>query len=914
MLVNFRYFITSPFLLLLFFGFFSCNPDKEVSLYVSGEDNVRLSYGVESLKQELISQNYKITCVDNILEADLVLGLLQDEEIRKFAEYLDFNLPDTLLPEGFIIKGNGKSVLLAGNDGNGVIYACMELREQLRHKGYFEILQEKVEHPDMLMRGTCIGLQKTEYLPGRRVYEYPYTPELFPWFYDKDFWIDYLDMLARQRFNSLYLWNGHPFASLVKLDDYPYALEVDEETFIKNQEIFEFITKEANKRGIWIIQMFYNIIVSQSFAEYHNIETQNRSRAISPLISDYTRKSIAAFIEKYPNVGLMVTLGEALTGIENEIAWFTETILPGVKDGLAALGIDEEPPVVLRGHDTDAGRVISEARKIYENLYTIHKYNGESLTTYAPQDLWADIHQDLSSIGSVHISNVHILANLEPFRYASPDFIQKSVFAMQDIQGANGLHLYPQAAYWDWPYSSDKVEPRLLQIDRDIMWYKAWGRYAWKKNRERKEEQHYWGRTLAREYGLRNKDGKNVLMALEESGEIAPKLLRTFGISDGNRQTLLLGMFMSQLVNPYKYRVYPSFITSSGPDKEILIDWAEKEWMGLAHRGETPPQIIMEVEQHAKHAVKAIEKVRPPKGEYKEEFERLKNDIYCYRDFSLSFVEKVKAAIYVLRYKYSDDLVDLEQAIPHLKKSLSYYENLTKRTSETYLYANSMQTDLRRIPITGKDGANKHWEDLLPYYTEEYNNFVRNVASLKKKGELYRENSLDVVWRPATGVTIKGNFEKVELKVGERLFSDRVNKLTKICSELEGLSTLRLNAESLITNGSEIEFTTSDSVKLLVGHFNGHSYTILDPPTLETNALANIRGQADIQIANALSIDDMWPVNVYTYDFEPGSHKFKMEKGLVLLLGFVEGNQEIIPRDAGIVEEGEERVVDWLFY
>jgi len=55
------------------------------------------------------------------------------------------------------------------------------------------------------------------------VYEYPYTPETFPWFYDKALWIKYLDMLTENRINSLYLWSGHPFASLVKLKDYPYA-------------------------------------------------------------------------------------------------------------------------------------------------------------------------------------------------------------------------------------------------------------------------------------------------------------------------------------------------------------------------------------------------------------------------------------------------------------------------------------------------------------------------------------------------------------------------------------------------------------------------------------------------------------------------------------------------------------------
>ena len=80
------------------------------------------------------------------------------------------------------------------------------------------------------------------------------------------------------------------------------------------------------------------------------------------------------------------------------------------------------------------------ALPIYKNLYTMHKYNGESLTTYEPRGPWSKIHTDLSSLGSIHISNVHILANLEPFRWGSPDFVQKAVQAMHNVHGANALH------------------------------------------------------------------------------------------------------------------------------------------------------------------------------------------------------------------------------------------------------------------------------------------------------------------------------------------------------------------------------------------------------------------------------------------------------------------------------------------
>jgi hypothetical protein len=686
---------------------------------------------------------------------------------------------------------------------------------------------------------------------------------------------------------------------------------VNDETFRMNEEMYSFITSEADKRGIWVIQMFYNIIVSKPFAEHYGIKTQNRSRPIVPMISDYTRKSIAAFIEKYPNVGLLVCLGEAMNTIEDDIEWFTQTIIPGVQDGLETLGITDEPPIILRGHDTDAKRVMETAMPIYKNLYTMHKYNGESLTTYEPRGSWAELHQELSKLGSVHISNVHILANLEPFRYGSPEFIQKAVIAMHDIQGANGLHLYPQSSYWDWPYTADNINPRLLQIDRDWIWYKAWGRYAWNCRRNRTDEIAYWVDQLSNYYGC-SENADQILKAYDEMGEIAPKLLRRFGITDGNRQTLLLGMFMSQLVNPYKWRVYSNFYTSNGPEGEILLEYAEKEWKQVPHIGETPPQIIDEVMNHGRLAVEAIEKATPFVQANQNEFSRLKNDVYCYNAFANFFAEKVKAAISVLRFKYSDDTRDLEMALPHLEKSVEYYEKLTNLTQNAYLYANSMQTKQRRIPIDGTYGKFKTWTELLPKYEEELQKFRNNVERLKitgKKTSFQNRHPLN----PVDVKILSNGFRSYKLEKNQKVYIDEDYHISNITDELKNLQALKLSFGKQRNEGTKLVFKNDIPVKLVVGYFNGQSYKILQPPALETDASANNRGQAEIRIANAIEISGLYPVNIYTYYYEPGTHTFELEKGIVLLLGFMDGNQEIGTYDAGI-GVGEEKSIDWLFY
>jgi len=717
------------------------------------------------------------------------------------------------------------------------------------------------------------------------------------------------------RMNSLYLWNGHPFASLVKLKDYPFAVEVDDATFKKNEEIYSFLTKEADKRGIFVIQMFYNIIVSKPFAEHYGISTQDRNRPITPLISDYTRKSIAAFVEKYPNIGFLITLGEAMDTYEDDVKWFTETIIPGVKDGLKALGRTDEPPIILRAHDTDAKMDIAAAKPLYKNLYTMNKYTGESLTTYEPGGPWSQTDRDLSKLGTVHISNIHILANLEPWRYSSPSFIKKTVNAMHTAKGANGLHLYPQASFWDYPYTADKLADgsRLKQIDRDWMWYKTWARYAWNCHRDRNTEISYWNQQLDDYYGITDADARKIQTAYDESGEIAPKLLRRFGITEGNRQTLLLGMFMSQLVNPYKYKIYPGFYESCGPQGEKLIEYVEKEWKHQPHEGELPLDIIAQVIAHGDKAISAIDSVEGKTTKNSSEFERLRNDMHCYREFAYFFNNKVKAAKLVLDYQWGKDIKNLDAAVPYLEKSLEHFSKLVELTKNSYWYANSMQTSQRRIPIGGDDGKNKTWEELLVHYKKELTNFQNNLILLKSKQNSQTQKPAQLVSLSNADVKLlTPNVKLVKLASSVSLYVDMESDIQELAPELSGLNAWVLNGAEQANNGTTVEFESAIPVKLLVGFFRDDQRKYAKAPTLETDAAANLYGQADPVLLNALKVDDLPAINVHVYSFKAGKNKLLLPKGYCLILGFT--NNELAPRNAELAGTGNEETMDWMFY
>jgi hypothetical protein len=227
-------FLTSVLLLLRITAFSNPVSPKIVVLHANTSTNIRINFGVEKLANTLLAQGYKVVLNPITLTANIFLECFIGENteaviIKQIKKQLPVSINQK--KEGFIIVSNAVNLVIAGADASGVLYGCMELSKLIQQQKKIPLNIGISDAPEMVLRGTCIGLQKSTYLPGRDVYEYPLTPETFPWFYNKQLWIKVLDSMVENRFNSLYLWNGHPFASLVRLKDYPYAVEVDSATF-----------------------------------------------------------------------------------------------------------------------------------------------------------------------------------------------------------------------------------------------------------------------------------------------------------------------------------------------------------------------------------------------------------------------------------------------------------------------------------------------------------------------------------------------------------------------------------------------------------------------------------------------------------------------------------------------------------
>jgi hypothetical protein len=273
---------------------------------------------------------------------------------------------------------------------------------------------------------------------------------------------------------------------------------------------------------------------------------------------------------------------------------------------------------------------------------------------------------------------------------------------------------------------------------------------------------------------------------------------------------------------------------------------------------------------------------------------------------------KARAAIQVLKFKYSNNVADLEQAVPLLEKSVKYFSDLAARTDTTYLYANSMQTQQRKIPVNGKNATMKTWVELLPIYQRELDNFKKHIEVLKKQGAGHGIASMKPL-KPAPVQILTENIKTYTVQKNAQVWPDVTVVINDLPALLTGLQGVQYSQSRQMVEGTSLTFTTTKPVKFLVGYFAEKNSAYLPEPTLEIDASADDFKQAETKVANAIAIEGFPAINIHTFTFQAGTHTLTLGKGSCLLLGFISDNDPLPTVDAGLGVSENAGALDWLF-
>ena len=616
--------------------------------------------------------------------------------------------------EGFEIASGASETTVTGFDEAGALYGCQELASRIRRENGLPKDLHPADSPKMTLRGVPL------FLMTAGSYDFPITERQFPWFYDKALWTKTLDFLFEHRFNYISFWNGHPFPYFLKLARYPEVKELSDAELGQNIELMGWLSREAEKRNIWLLFHFYNIHLPRSFAEAHGIPRNRFFNGYTvsepnPLVSDYTRYCVREFISKYPSVGLYFPLAEALQ--KDKSYWMNEVLLAGVKD------TGKSPPVILRQHDIGGVDVLEKALAVYDNLYTEMKHNDELYTV--PQPLPGNA--DWIKRSRRHIINVHLMGNLKPFRWAPPSFIRETALAQQ-MMGARGLQVYPLWV-WNWPVSADRE--RLLQIDRDWLWYAAWGRYGWDADRASEQEDAHWRNEIALRYGA--KAAPHVLDAYESAGRVMTWVPRLFWFRGWNHWFASNGLTLDQVLksNPYPFDNVPKTISVS--EYARLEADGESPAAGMI----TPVEVTRDMVTNAQEAAEACRRAGSLVELNREELERLVADVEATRFIARFYQSKVEAAIRFVAYQKTPESAKAKQVLESLEESVSIYRELARTTENAYPIANDIRNDMPFpfYPPTGIAPLESHgiphlphWRDFLVVFEAELDTYRKLIG------------------------------------------------------------------------------------------------------------------------------------------------------------------------------------------
>ena len=182
--------------------FIACSGHKDRVTLSTQIESPGIAFAMEELKAALSEKGKDVEVTDNAY-ADIVFS--QDTE--------DANLK----PEGFRIEESSGSWHVIGADMAGAMYGGLELAEQISLYGW-EGVKATAQNPYMERRGTKFNIPLDVRTPS-------YTDvcdaaqKNIPEMWNFDFWKEYIDNLARYRYNYISLWNLHPFPSMVRVPE-----------------------------------------------------------------------------------------------------------------------------------------------------------------------------------------------------------------------------------------------------------------------------------------------------------------------------------------------------------------------------------------------------------------------------------------------------------------------------------------------------------------------------------------------------------------------------------------------------------------------------------------------------------------------------------------------------------------------
>jgi len=641
-----------------------------------------------------------------------------------------------LVSEAFTISSEGEKINITGGDERGLIYGALSLAEDIRNGVTLNNCQLKNEKPGLAFRGIKFNLPWDGYRHSRALHLHEETCR------DTTYWEAFLDMMVENRFNSLTLFNLHPYPYMIIPTNYPEASPFTETEFKEWQILFKSIMRMAKDRAIDTYIVPFNIFTTPEFAIAHQLANVNKERHFylpgdtSEIVKRYTRESLTQVLEEYPELsGFGLELAEGMGGMtpQEREEWSAETIIEGMRLATRKTKfIHRSPP---SANTVSAGSTSIETERMTRAII-----EREADLGFTDGPIWLDFKFNWSHGHSTpKLIKVHggeltdTYFNPVPDKYKVTWTVRNEDFfclrwgvlsfvrshIKMNAQPYVGGHTVGSETYIpakDY-FTTDTNVPWKYAFERQWLFYKIWGRLLY--NSDTPDE--VFQAEMIRRYG---ENGKNLLEASSLAGSTPLRFASSFDYtwdftlySEGmmalqrrSREDPRTGVFY---VSVDRFINQPPFDTDYVSVAEYVKSIVEDKSFGQDRI--TPPNLADMMERDCNKALDLVKDITVYKNKallYEVA------DIKAWSYLGLHFAEKIRGAVALQTYRIQGDEENKQKAVAHLEKGLQYWDNVIAITRPLYndmpLVHYSEMYGKNGIQWRENDHLRFHWELIRP--------------------------------------------------------------------------------------------------------------------------------------------------------------------------------------------------------
>lgn len=607
-------------------------------------------------------------------------------------------------PQSYRILREGTGLRVVGGDAIGAMYGGLDVAEAIRLGAVADIKPDE-HRPFVAQRGIKFNIPLDLRTPSYSDSSDAAQANL-PEMWDRNFWREFLDEMARQRFNVLSLWNLNPFPSIVKVPEFPdVALndvlrgrrgDFNERSSMNDRQMFRpemlqgaevvkrmtieekiafwrDVMRMAKDRGIDVYWFTWNTFL---FTE-EGKDGMKRSEPDGQMLR-YFRASVRETVKTYPLLaGIGITAGENMSSRMGSLSreqWLWQAYGEGIRDALKDQP-NRQFRFIHRLHQTEVGEIEREWTNYPGPFDLSFKYAGAHIygMTNPPliKPLLPELSPKMRTWLTVRDDDIY------SFRWGDPQYARGFIRAMPGPDKLAGFYMGPDG--YNWGREAMDVEPESphqLVMQKQWFSFMLWGRLSYDPDLP----DGLFEKTIATHFP--EVSAKDLLAAWTAASQVLPEITRF--IWEPNDYQWLPEACSSHPSYKGFYTV-TDFMRGTGmPESGDLNirQWRDRLLKNQQMDGLTPLEVAARLRDEAQSALRGLDTLRPRAGQNKELRQTL-GDIEAQARLGQYYAAKIEGASELALFDATTNQTHQATAVKHLEDALnSWREYVTAYTNQ----------------------------------------------------------------------------------------------------------------------------------------------------------------------------------------------------------------------------------------